>query len=248
MLSPARPLRVAVLCSRRAPGLLDLLGDPRHGSLYDVVCCLTTEEAFEGQSGVEARAIPCVAHPLRRFYRARGAALWDLGVRREYDAATVERLAPFQPELIALSSYLFILTGPMLAAYLGRIVNVHHADLTLRDASGRPRYPGLRAVRDAILAGEAETRATSHLVTEALDDGPLLLRSWAFPVAPLARDVLAWGARDILHAYAFAHQEWMLRSAWGPLLAGSIELIATRAVVTTGLLRPEATLRPAAGA
>jgi hypothetical protein len=30
----------------------------------------------------------------------------------------------------------------------------------------------------------------------------------------------------VLKAYVFAHQEWMIRSTWGPLLAATIESIA----------------------
>jgi len=39
MLTTSRPLRAAVLCSRRAPGLLDLLErDRRRGEAYDIAC------------------------------------------------------------------------------------------------------------------------------------------------------------------------------------------------------------------
>ncbi|MFV2043855.1 MAG: formyltransferase family protein [Anaerolineales bacterium] len=98
--------------------------------------------------------------------------------------------------------------------------------MTLRHASGEPRYKGLRAVRQAVFAGETETRATTHLVTSALDGGPPLLRSWSFPIAPLVPDALAGNDVDILKAYAFAHREWMIRTSWGPLLRRSIELMA----------------------
>jgi methionyl-tRNA formyltransferase len=92
----------------------------------------------------------------------------------------------------------------------------------------RRRYVGLRAVRDAIFAGETETRATAHLVTERLDEGPILCLSEPFPVSPLVRDALSWGAADILKAYAYAHQEWMIRSAWGPILSVAIASVAVR--------------------
>jgi hypothetical protein len=143
-------------------------------------------------------------------------------------------LAELRPDLVALAGYLYVLTAPMLAAFPGRILNVHHSDLTQQDDRGRPRYPGLRAVRDAIVAGEPQTRATAHFVTEEIDGGPLLLRSWAFPVAALAEDARGWGDEGILKAYAFAHQEWMLRAAWGPMLARSIELVARGRVEVVG--------------
>jgi hypothetical protein len=105
---------------------------------------------------------------------------------------------------------------------------------------GGPRYPGLRAVRDALAAGEPETRASAHVVTTWLDDGPVLLRSWSFPVPPLVAWARQHGAADVLRAYTWAHQEWMLRDAWGPMLARSIELAGL------ALEEPEAPLNLAA--
>lgn len=220
-----RPLKVAVLCSRRAPGLLQLLNrDPRRGHDYDVVCCLSSEETFDEQVGVERRGIPCIPRPVRPFYHARGARLRDLSVRAEYDAETRRILELYHPDLLLLDGYLLLLTQPVLEAFDGRIVNVHHSDLLLRDDSGKPRYPGLRAVADALIAGESETRVSSHLVTERVDDGPVILRSWPFPVADVAAWARAREAWDVLRAVSWAHQEWMLREAWWPMLARSIEL------------------------
>ena len=163
-----------------------------------------------------------------------------------YDAATVERLQSYSPNLVVLASYLYLLTEPVMAAFPQQIINVHHSDLTRRDDAGRARYTGLRAVRDAIAAGERVTRATVHLVTPELDQGPALLRSWAFPVSPLAVDAITRGATDVLKAYVFAHQEWMIRSTWGPLLAGALELIATGRVdlTATAATSPELPLKP----
>ena len=227
------PVRVAVLCSRRAPGLAQLLGDRRHGPLYEVACCLTTEESFDGEGVARAADIPCLAHPIRRFHAARGVGLGDIAVRSEYDGETARLLAPFDADLVVLSSYLLVLTRSMLAEFPGRIVNVHHSDLTLSTGRGRPRYVGLRSVRDAILAGEHETRATAHLVTEELDGGPPLLRSWPFPVA-LPPAVPNGDGGDSVKAGVFAHQESMLREAWGPLMAGAIEILATASVRIKG--------------
>lgn len=229
MLSGRSPLRVGLLCSRRAPGLSELFRRSRHGA-FRMVCCLTTEDGLAESPLAEERGIPCISHPIRPYHRARGATLSDHTARASYDAETARLLAPFRLDLVVLSSYLYVLTAPMLDAFPERIFNVHGSDLLLTDAEGRPLYPGLRAVRDAIAAGETETRASLHLVTEALDQGPVLLRSWPFPVSPLVTDARAASARETLHAYAFAHQEWMLRRAWGRLLSHGIELLAVSPV------------------
>lgn len=225
MLNLGRCLRVGVLCSRRAPGLVELLERSRHGS-FEIVCCLTSEEDFAERRLARRAGIACFSHPVRTYHRTLRAPLSDPTVRASYDAATAKQLARFELDVVVLSSYLYVLTQPMLDAFPNRIFNVHGSDLLQTDPAGHPRYPGLRAVRDAIVAGETETRASLHLVTEALDEGPVLLRSWPFSVSPLVADARAAKSRETLHAYAFAHQEWMLQRAWGRLLAGGIELTA----------------------
>lgn len=225
MLNLGRPPRVAVLCSRRAPGLEELIERSRRGA-FRIACCLTSEEDFAERALAEENAIRWIAHPVRAYHRAERARLSNRVVRARYDAATARLLAPFRPDLVVLSSYLYVLTAPMLRAFPERIFNVHGSDLEKTGPDGRPLYVGLRAVRDAIVAGEPETRASFHLVTEALDEGPALLRSWAFPVSPLVEDARRAQSRETLHAYAFAHQEWMLRKAWGRLLSHGIEILA----------------------
>jgi folate-dependent phosphoribosylglycinamide formyltransferase PurN len=235
MLSGGSRFRVALLCSRRAPGLERLIADPLRGHLYDLVACISSEEGFPPEARpVEQTGVPFLTHPVRAFHRWMHAPARDLETRALYDRTMVTLLAELRPDLVLLDGYLYVLTAPMLEAFPNRIVNVHHSDLLLQDDRGRPCYPGLRAVRDAILAGERETRATAHFVTERLDDGPMLLRSHAFPVAALAREASAGGATEMLKAYAFAHQEWMLRAAWGPLLARSIDLVAHGRVEVVG--------------
>jgi folate-dependent phosphoribosylglycinamide formyltransferase PurN len=227
MSSTKQPLRVAVLCSQRAPALRHLLEhESNRGRLYDVVACLTTEESFAEGDLVRARDIPLLTHSLRRFCSSNGWNLADHTARITFDGVTRRRLSAYDVDIVVLDAYLYVLSAPMLTAYRGRIINVHHSDLLVRDAAGLPRFAGLQAVRDAILAGLDETRATTHLVTAGLDQGPPLVRSWAFPVAALVHHALAWGAMDILKAYAYAHQEWMIRATWGPLVDATLSMVA----------------------
>ena len=229
-----------MLCSGRAPGLMYLLNrDPRRGTEYDVMCCVSSRHTFAEQVRVERRGVPCMPHSLAQFCHEHGARPGDMDLRVDYDLATLRLLERYHPDLVVLDGYLLLLTAPFLQAFDGRIINVHHSDLLQRNERGDARYPGLRAVREALFAGEIETRATAHIVTERLDDGPVLLRSWAFPAPPIAAWARERDARDVLRAVAWAHQEWMLREAWGPMIAGAIEL-ATRATE-----HPGAPLNPA---
>lgn len=238
-LRPARQMKVAVLCSHRAPGLVSLLNrDPRRGVDYEIACCISSSDTFSEEVRVERRGVVCVPHSIREFCRARGADLHDMQARAAYDTVTLELLAPFNPDLLLLVGYRLLLSRVILDAFDRRIINLHHGDLTKRHASGRPRFIGLAAVRDALVAGEPETRATAHLVTDRLHDGPVLLRSWAFPTPALAGWAAERNASDVLRAAAWAQEQWMVREAWPSMLTRTIEL------ASLAMDRPGAALRP----
>lgn len=226
MLTNRRPLRVGVLCSHRAPGLLHLLDlyDPRES---EVVCVISTDGDFCDADRLRERGIPVIAHDIRAFYATRAEKVTrDLRTREVFDKETVNLLRDYRPDLVMLDGYLFLLTQPILDTYRDRLLNLHFSDLTVRRADRRPAYIGIRAVRDAIVDGQRETRATVHLVNSEPDGGAPLLRSWAFPVSPLVGRARTWQAQDMLKAYAYAHQEWMMREVSGPLLAAALQLVA----------------------
>jgi folate-dependent phosphoribosylglycinamide formyltransferase PurN len=225
--APRTPLRVAVLTSRRAPGLDYLLEeDAGRGPLYRIVAGVTSDPESEAFPALRRAGIPALCHDLGAFCTAWGGKRSDLALRREYDAGTVRRLGFYRPDLIVLCGYLHIVTEPLLAAYPGRAINLHDADLTVLGGDGLPRFRGLHSTYDALAAGQAETRSTAHLVTAEIDRGPPLVRSWGFPSHPLVRDARRWGDDRILKAYAYAQREWMMRAAWGPLLSRAIRVFA----------------------
>lgn len=217
--------RVAVLSTTRAPGLDYLLGRAR------LVAFVATDPANRDLARVADAGVPAAVRDIRAFYGTAGLPLKDLDLRRAFDHQTAVLLAEQHPDLIITCGYLHILTAPLLETYRGRIVNVHDSDL--------PSYPGLHATRDAVIAGERSTRSVVHVVTPDVDTGPVLVRSWPFPTHPLLGDARRWGAVDILKAYAYAQREWMMRSAWGPLMDEAIRCFADGVVVTRTLDPPE---------
>lgn len=238
MLSRAAPadLRVALLTSRRAPGLDRLLArSGRPGAGWRLVAATTSDPASEALPLLAAARVPAAVLEPRAFRS-----------RRDFDRRIAAFLAPRRPDLLVLCGWLWIVGEPLLEPYAGRAINVHDSDLAIVGPDGRPRYRGLRATRAAVAAGEPETRSTVHFVTAEVDGGPLLVRSWGFPVHPLVADARAWGARDILAAYAYAQREWMMRASWGRLLEhaiarharGEVRILGGKAVVG-GALGPE---------
>lgn len=226
MLNKFSTLRVAVLCSKRAPGLDDLLSHPQRGRMFEIACVISTESHFIGHERIEAAGVPVLVHPIRRYFEERGAALNDRKVRGEYDAVTVEALRMLGVDTVMLLGYLFVLTGPMLDAFPDRILNIHDSDLTIKCPDGERRFVGLHSTRDAVLAGERETRSTVHFVTSRLDGGPVLMLSAPYPIAPFATEAAHRGTIDIVRAYSYAHREWMMRNEWGALAARSLEYLA----------------------
>lgn len=233
------PLRVAVLASWRADGLDGLMGGE---SRFEVVAGVVTEPASPAAHLLDHRRVPRALRDLRGFCLRRGVPLSDPDARRAFDEQTVKWLRPFRPDLIVLCGYGYRLAEPLLEAWPNRVLGIHDADLRLRNANGGPRYPGLRAVRDTILAGEPEIRSTVYIVTAEIDAGPSLVISGPCPVS-LPADVRGEG--DGIGAYAAVHRERMIRDCWAPLLKMAVELFARGRVEVTSDSRVFVDGRPA---
>ncbi len=123
--------------------------------------------------------IPVVLRDLEPFCEERGKPRRDLSVRAEFDEGTVKALKPFSVDVTAYAGYMSIATDPLINAFLG--VNVHPADLSIMNGSKR-KYTGDHAVRDAIVAGERQLRASTHIIEPKVDYGRILMISALLPV------------------------------------------------------------------
>jgi len=97
-----------------------------------------------------------------------------------FEAALLGLLRKYGVEAIALAGYMKKVPSPVIAAYRGRILNIHPALL--------PRFGGEgmygRHVHEAVLAaGMRESGATVHLVDEEYDHGAIVLQR-RVPVMP----------------------------------------------------------------
>jgi len=89
-------------------------------------------------------------------------------------------LARHHADLVVLAGYLKKVPGPVVAAYRGRMLNVHPA---LLPSFGGPGMYG-RRVHEAVLASGARVSGvTVHLVDEQYDHGPIVAQ-WPVPVRP----------------------------------------------------------------
>lgn len=228
LVDAATPLRVAVLTSTDGPRLRYLLeADDGRGSTHRFVCGVVNDLGTGAADRLGDHGVPVEHHDIHDFYDERGAPISDLDVRTAFDERLVAAIAEYEPDLVLLVGYLHVLTAPVLRRFHPRILNCHHGDLRLRDADGDPLYPGLDAVATAIRNGESVTRETVHVTTEAVDAGPIVVRSPPFEVnRPLVEDALERGDDETLDAYTFAHRRWMARAGGGPALSTALELVA----------------------
>ena len=92
--------------------------------------------------------------------------------RDAYCDQLVETLGALELDILVSAGFGTVVPG-VARAYAGRMINTHPALL--------PAFRGWHAVRDALAAGVKVTGCTVHIVTEAVDDGPILAQE-AVPV------------------------------------------------------------------
>ncbi len=126
----------------------------------------------------EQYEIPVLDYDYKDFCQLNEKSTLDLEFRKKYDARTVRVLNAFGVKVVACGGYMLIATPVLTNAFL--CINSHCADLSVLDERGKRKYKGDGAasgVEKAILAGEKYLRATTHIMTEEVDGGPLLMRS-----------------------------------------------------------------------
>ena len=130
--------------------------------------------------------------------------------RDAFDSALAERIERHRPDLILLAGFMRIFTEGFIRRFPRRIVNIHPSLL--------PAFPGLRTHAQALAAGVKVHGATVHLVTPALDDGPI--------VAQGAVPVLADDDEDRLAARVLAVEHRIYPQAVRWFVEGRVEFVA----------------------
>ena len=149
--SKARPA-VAIFVSQYQHCLLDLLYRQQIGDLACSVPLIVSNHT--------------AAKELAEFYRIPYHYIAAAGNRAETEAAQLALLEEHRIDLIVLARYMQILSPAFVERYPDRIINVHHSFL--------PAFSGARPYQAAYQRGVKLIGATSHYVTEILDDGPII--------------------------------------------------------------------------
>jgi len=151
--STARRPRVALFCSQYLHCMADLLHRWRAGELVcEIPVIISNHREVE---------------KLAAFY---GIPFEHVSIsgetRAEAEARQLGLLGQNEIELIVLARYMQILSPAFVARYPAAIINVHHSFL--------PAFTGARPYHAAQARGVKLIGATSHYVTEVLDDGPII--------------------------------------------------------------------------
>jgi phosphoribosylglycinamide formyltransferase-1 len=162
---PSADLSAAVLISGGGSNLQAFIDATARGELpLNLRVVLSNRPAAAGLDRARKAGISveCIAHQ-------------EFVERSLFDAALVETLDKYQPDLVILAGFMRILTTTFVDHFAARIMNIHPSLL--------PKYPGLDTHQRAIDAGDKWHGCTVHFVTTELDSGAAIIQG-RVPVLP----------------------------------------------------------------
>ena len=150
--SVQRP-RMALFCSQYLHCMADLLHRWRSGELLcDIPLIVSNHRSVENLAafyGIPFELIEVTAD-----------------TRVEAEQRQLDLLKANKIEVVVLARYMQVLSPAFVATYPAAIINVHHSFL--------PAFTGAKPYHAAHARGVKLIGATSHYVTEVLDDGPII--------------------------------------------------------------------------
>ncbi|MBI2262384.1 MAG: phosphoribosylglycinamide formyltransferase [Caulobacterales bacterium] len=178
-LPPGR-VRVAVLISGSGSNMAALVDAARADDCpFEIALVLSNRPDAGGLAIAREKGVAVAAVDHRVFGKDREA----------HERAVDALLGEHGIEVVALAGYMRLLTPWLVQRWKGRMLNIHPSLL--------PKYPGLDTHARALAAGDVEAGCTVHLVTEGVDEGPMLAQA-AVPM--LADDTPASLAQRVLTA------------------------------------------------
>ena len=148
--------------------------------------------------------------------------------REAFDAAMAEQIDGDRPDLILLAGFMRIFTPGFIANFPRRILNIHPSLL--------PSFPGLHTHRQALAAGVKVHGATVHVVTPALDNGPVVIQGTVPVMAGDSEDSLAARVLDVEHRIYPQAVRWFVEGRVG--FDGDVVRIAGTGVSSDYMISP----------
>jgi len=156
----SKPMHVAVFGSGSGTVLEALIEGQ---DLYSIQAIVTDRHCRCIDIG-EQNSIPTIYHSYKKH----------AGSKVSFEKKILNSLKAFDIDIIFLAGYMRLVQAPLLTAFPNRILNVHPADLTIRDEKGHRKYVGIDALTDALKNGETSTRSTVFIVDKGIDTGKIV--------------------------------------------------------------------------
>ncbi len=199
----SRP-RVAILISGRGSNMVALLEAAAHPDYpADIALVISNRADAAGLDRARDMGVPALVVPSR----ARA--------REEFEADLCEVLARHEIAILALAGFMRVLTGGFVAAWEGRMINIHPSLL--------PSFPGLDTHARALAGGVRLHGCTVHLVSAGVDEGPIL--------AQAAVPVQMHDTEETLAARVLEQEHRLYPAALAWLAAGRVRVQGGRAYV-----------------
>lgn len=145
--------KMALFVSKYNHCLFDILGRYSAGEL-DIEIPLIISNHIDLKPIADQFNIPFYHVPFTKDNKAEG------------EKRQIELLQQYGITFIVLARYMQIITPKLIALYKNKIINIHHSFL--------PAFPGAKPYHSAFKRGVKIIGATSHYVTEELDEGPII--------------------------------------------------------------------------
>jgi len=194
--------RIGVLLSGRGSNFEALADSVVAGRIPDaqIALVVSNREDAPGLARAIERGIPARVIPSK-------------GIEREtYDRMVVAALDDARVDLVCLAGFMRLLSPYFVAAFRGRILNVHPSLL--------PAFPGLEAQRQALEYGVKFSGCTVHFVDELLDAGPIIAQA----IVPVEAD----DTEETLSARILAHEHLVYTEAVRLILSGRFRIEGRR--------------------
>jgi len=157
--------RLGVLLSGRGSNFLAIADSIRTGRLpgAEIAVVISNVADVPGLAAAQSLGLPTAL------------AVSKGRTREEHDAELIRILRAYNVDLIILVGYMRVLSPDFIAAFRGRILNIHPSLL--------PLYPGLHPQQQTLDAHATESGCTVHFVDEQVDHGRIILQR-KVPVLP----------------------------------------------------------------
>jgi len=198
--------RVAALISGRGSNMAALLAAARAPDYpAEIALVLSNKPDAAGLRTAAEAGIATAVVESRRFGRDREA----------FERAMDAELERHGIGIVALAGFMRVLTPWFVRRWAGRLVNIHPSLL--------PSFPGLDTHERAIAAGVRFHGCTVHLVSEGVDEGPILAQA----AIPVRQD----DTPESLAARVLAEEHRIYPAALAWLAAGRVSVQDGRAVI-----------------